>query len=152
MAEVSNGRARFGRFLTALGFVWFFWALFGRLIMVELGTTPLDLPILPGFAILFLGRALSRGARAPTTEPESVESPPARTPTRRPAPVEAPPPPPPPVVDLSELLEVEQPVIDEAMPADGEIDMDQGLSDSPHRMTSAEMVAQARKRFGNRSG
>lgn len=152
MAEVPRGRALFGRFLTSFGFIWLLWAFFGELVAVEFGVTPIDLPLLPGFVFLFLGRALSRGARRPAG-PEPQESPQPQT--RRPAPLQAEPRPSMPRARFEEPepIELEETVAIEKIVAEAiEGEVDRIAEEAGTRKTSAEMVAEARERFGRRSG
>lgn len=154
MAEVSRGRTVFGRLLTALGFVWVFWSLFGDLVTLELGTTPVSLPLLPGFVFLFVGRALSRGARRQSA-PEPVEQQrPARTaPMPAPRTVEPPPPPSRPKFEAPmPIVEEDQVAMEEVMTEAMEAELERMSDGSEVRKTSAEMVAEARQRFGKRPG
>ena len=149
MAEVSRGRGVFGRLLAGSGLIWVVWGFFGSLIGRQFGIDLVDLPILPGLVIFFLGRALARGAGrgepSPQREPAETQAPPRSEPRVRPSPVrekprlEVPPMPEPAVVPevIVEAFEPTdaQPPIVEAMPA---------------RKSSAEMVAEARERYGKR--
>lgn len=153
MAESSRGRSLFGRLLTGFGLVWLFWSLFGDLVTLELGTSPISLPLLPGFVFLFIGRALGRGARRRVPEPQEAESP-------RPQPTRAPDPRP--VESLPSLPKSRTrdviPVVEEEPIAVAEVitesvasDMEQMIEQAGTRKSSAEMVAEARERFGRRT-
>lgn len=153
MAEVSRRRGVFGRFLTAFGFIWLLWALFGELVTLELGATPIELPLLPGILFLFAGRALSRGARVrPATsepeEPRQSETPrPARRPVEPRYPVSRP------RLEEPESIGMEEPVVVEEVVAEPmKAELDAIPEETGVRKTSAEMVAEARERFGRRSG
>lgn len=152
MDEVSRGRTVFGRLLTALGFVWLFWSLFGDLVTFELGTTPINLPLLPGLVFLFVGRALSRGARRRVDPAPAEQQRPATT-VPRPAPrsVEPSPSPSRPTYEAPmPIVEQDQVAIEEVMTEAMEAEL-QRISDGTEvRKTSAEMVAEARQRFGKR--
>lgn len=161
MDDVSGRRSIFGRLLTALGFVWLFWSLFGDLVTLEFGTTPIDVPILPGFVFLFLGRALSRGARRGAARSEEVEPSPPRTerqarlplpPNESPAPspVELRPVPSPTPLEEMEVAVEDPVVIEEDIVEAMETDLDPAPESIGVRKTSAEMVAEARRRFGRR--
>lgn len=157
MAEASPKRAVVGRVTAAFGLAWIFWAFFGEVIGLQLGRTLLSLPILPGIALLFIGRAISRGSRVrPGSGPEA--EPPGRplgTQTRR-RPVETTPrsssprprPSPPPVRPEPMTPEPET----EAMAAFEGIaeEIAEALEGTTVRKTSAEMIAEARERFGRR--
>ena len=149
MAEVSRGRGIFGRLLAGIGLVWVFWGFFGSVIGQQFGNDLANLPILPGIVIFFLGRAL---ARRPRKEPSAQREVPTETraPRRpgaqvRPSPVRhqtrpeaslAPEP-----AGVSE-------VIDETFEApEPRMSM---LDGHFTRKTSAEMVAEARERYGKR--
>lgn len=164
MSEISRRRAVFGRLLTGIGFVWFFWALFSDLVPLDVGSTPVDLPILPGFVMLFLGRALSRGERSRPTGPDqgTAQRPqPTKPVVTKVEPRRAPPAPPPtePLLSRDEQpVAIEEAVIVEE-PGMGEEPLLEPVKAGPDRshttsgtsrMTSAEMVAEARKRFGKK--
>lgn len=153
MSEVSRRRAISGRLLTALGFVWLFWSLFGDLVTLELGTTPINLPLLPGFVFLFVGRALSRGARRqPMPAPVEPQRP---TRTQSPAPqrVEPQPTPSRPRFEPPEpIVEEEHVAIEEVMTEAMKAELQRMSDGTEARKSSAEMVAEARQRFGKRPG
>ena len=154
MAEVSRGRTVFGRLLTAIGFVWLFWALFGDLVTLELGTTPINLPLLPGFVLLFVGRAVSRGSRR-EPEPAPVEQPRRPRTFSMPTPRSTQPPPSPsrPKPELTvPIVEEDQVAMEEVMTEAMEAELERMSDGSEVRKTSAEMVAEARQRFGKRPG
>lgn len=150
MAEVSRGRGIFGRLLTAFGFVWLLWSFFGELVTLELGATPIDLPLLPGFVFLFLGRALSRGARRRPIESTSDESP--RPQSRRPAQPRVQPKPSPreSILERPEPVVEDQVMIEEVMVQALETDEAPVSEGTAARKSSAEMVAEARQRFNRR--
>lgn len=155
MAEGSP-RKVFGRLLTVVGFVWLFWAVVGGMIASELGRNLLTLPILPGIVLLFIGRAFSRSSRRRQREQE-VETP-DETPATRQAPESIRPPsirpaPSPTRTVASRRIEsAPEPEADAIAEALG--DMQQEIADAvvsiDSRKTSAEMVAEARERFGKR--
>lgn len=148
MAEVSRGRGIFGRLLAALGVAWVFWGFLGPVIGLQFGSSLVDLPILPGIVIFFIGRALNRGSRRDASTPEQdvpkeAPVPPRPEPRVRPAPVPERPvrEPSPEPVAISEVIldSFEAPEHDLPDP-----------DDIPVRKTSAEMVAEARRRYGTR--
>lgn len=155
MAEVSPKRAVIGRVTAAFGLAWIFWAFFGEVIGLQLGRTLLSVPILPGIALLFIGRAISRGSRVrPGSEAEPLGRPLGTQTRRRPvetmprSPSPRPRPSPPPVRPESMTPEPER----DAMAAFEGIaeDIAEAVEGTTVRKTSAEMIAEARERFGRR--
>jgi len=150
MAEVSRGRGIFGRLLVAVGLAWVFWGLFGPAIGVQFGNSLVDLPILPGIVILFIGRSLSRGNRRRSPEPQhdaptGVRVPPRPESRARPAPI--------PETNMREPRSAtETAAVPEVILGAFEVpEPDLPAPDElPIRRTSAEMVAEARERFGRR--
>lgn len=150
MAEGSRGRGIFGSLLAGSGLIWVLWGFFGSSIGRQFGIDLVDLPIFPGLVIFFLGRALARGSGRgePSSRRESpagTQAPPRPEPQVRPSPVREKPrleaPPVPEHAGVSEVIieafeapEKQPPIVD-AMLA---------------RKTSAEMVADARERYGKR--
>jgi hypothetical protein len=151
MAEMSRGRGVFGRLLTALGLAWVFWGFFGPVIGRQFGNSFVDLPPLPGIVIFFIGRALTRGGGRGESRPQQDTRPEAQAPPRLEPPVR---PAPAPERTTQELRPVAEPValsevMLEAPPEGSEPDLP--VSDAVAiRKTSAEMVAEARKRYGRR--
>lgn len=166
MAEVSRGQNVFGRLLTAAGLVWVFWAFFGEVIELELGRRLVSLPVFPGIVLLFIGRAIARGARRgeietrqrpstsqTDTRPEPRRSRPSPAPAKRPETrVELEPAAPPPVTPEPAERSGRAPSPEVMIGSLGR--SGDGSSDAektPVRKTSAEMVAEARARYGKRS-
>lgn len=149
MADGSGGRGIFGRVLTFGGIAWIFWAVFGQVIALEFGSGALDLPLLPGLVILFLGRALTRarGGQEPVPqEPGSGSKQPTRPrPQARPRPVS--------VHRASQPVSASpervETVEEVPEPYEETGDMPQP-AEMPPRKTSAEMVEEARARYGRR--
>ena len=150
MAEISRGRGIFGRLLAGFGLVWVFWGFFGSVIGSQFGNDLVDLPILPGIVVFFLGRALTRGTRRvePSAQPETpaetrvpprpetrVRSSPVREKTR----LEVPP--------VLEPASVAEDIVEALEAPEPRSSMLDGRST---RKTSAEMVAEARERYGRR--
>lgn len=147
MAEVSSGRRVTGRLLVAVGLVWIFWGFFGEVIELQMGRRLLSLPILPGIVLFFVGRSLiRRSRRKPLPAGGKIK---AETPLPRPEPrVSAPGPTR--EIDRRNPRPVAEPDESEVMVEAFEIPEPE-LSTSAGtgaRKTSAEMVAEARKRFG----
>ena len=146
MAEVSRGRRVLGRLLTALGLAWIFWGFLGPAFESGFGNSLVDVPIFPGIVMFFIGRVLSGGGRRRRTKPQEDTSTEARVPPRpeprvRPAPI--------PERTIAKPVPATEPdavseVILEAFEAP---EPDLAV---PARKTSAEMVAEARERFGRR--
>lgn len=133
--------ASLGRVLTALGIAWMGWALFTGLFRLGGELEGLGLPFLPGLIIFFVGRAMTKaGERRPLPEPgqsqQAAEMKPP--PVRRTAPAPAPEP----VIryepepEMSDEPSVELP------------DLEEEILELPPAMTSEEMVAEARRRYG----
>lgn len=146
MAENAT-RGRIGRALTAFGIAWIIWSFISGsgLIDLEFADRFVDLPLLPGIALVFLGRILGRNARraeaedlAPDTAPEANTAPPP-TPIPRPERRRV----------IETTPEPEAQILSQAISG-----MDREIAEAADptgtRKTSAEMVAEARKRFGGR--
>lgn len=141
-------RGRLGRILTAVGIIWIIWSFISGsgLIDLQFGNTFVDLPLLPGIVLVFLGRVLGRnsgGTRAEdeaqvTSDPAPAEAPPAPTPRPRPR-----------VVEIQTDPEPEARVLAEAI-GDMDDEIARAVDPGGPRKTSAEMVAEARERFGRR--
>lgn len=126
------------------------WGFFGPAIGLQFGNPFVDVPVLPGIVIFFIGRALSRrstqGASRPQRDTPTENRVPSRPEPRvKPAPmpersIQEPLPETEPV-EVSEVIfeALESPEPDLTVP--GEM---------PNRKTSAEMVAEARERYGRR--
>lgn len=137
-----------GRLITALGLVWILWSIFtgSGLIDLELADELVGLPILPGIVLLFIGRLIGRGQRR-AEEPEAEEHASASpATTRRPAPQR---PTPTRVLEIESRPEPEAEAVVEAMENMGE-EIAEAIGQTGKRKTSAEMVAEARERFGRR--
>lgn len=150
MAENAT-RGRIGRGLTALGIAWIIWSFISGsgLIDLEFANRFVNVPLLPGIALVFLGRVLGRNARRAESRDDSAEqatSPVSPTPASR---TPAPKPRPEPRVSIERAPEPEARILSEAVSG-----MEEEIADavdlSGTRKTSAEMVAEARKRFGSR--
>ena len=92
---MSNGtqRGRIGRFLTAIGFVWIFWAVITSMGILDLqfGRSFVSVPILPGIILLFVGRLIRRSSgRARDDDDETVEEQQAAAQRPTPMPIPAP--------------------------------------------------------------
>jgi hypothetical protein len=166
----SDGRARLGRILSGIGSVWFVLYFVSRL--VNVGGTPLG-DILAFFGssffiplmLLFAGRSIRRRSRRvsvedalgspkdPSEQQDQPTPPPAPPPASPPAPrpvQRRPAAPPPPVepapVDADELAKAIG--FDPSDHSDAVPDL---MDDSSKPMTSAEMIAEAHRRF-NKDG
>ena len=150
MAEVSRSRRVLGRLFAGLGLAWIFWGFLGPAFESGFGNNFVDVPIFPGIVMFFIGRVLSGGGRRRRSEPQEdtpteVGIPPRPEPRVRPAPIpERSIAKPVPATEPDAVSEVileafEVPESDLTVP--GEV---------PPRKTSAEMVAEARERFGKR--
>ena len=153
--------AALGRIFLIVGFIWLFAALFGE----EFGLPPLG--ILPAIVFIFLGRALRRQARRRASDETLPDQPQTRVET--PEPVERPlnterqqtplPPPPPPRVartpepdameEVSERNELLEKILasDDALKRSGPKTTPDADKDHKPLKTSAEMIAEARKRW-----
>lgn len=150
MAEGSRGRGIFGRLLAALGLAWVFWAFLGPTIGLQFGNALADLPILPGIVIFFIGRALSRGRRGDESTPQqdtSTELPAPPRPEPRVGPAPKPERAPREPLPMTEPLAVSDVMIEVFESPEPDLPVPDEMS---MRKTSAEMVAEARKRFGRR--
>ena len=139
-----------GRLLAAIGLVWVFWGFFGAVIGLQFGNDLLRLSPLPGIVIFFLGRALARRAQrgelSPKRESPSEAQVPARLePQTTPSPVRERSPQEPPAAPQSPgVAEVIMETFEPPEPQES-------LLEAPgSRKTSAEMVREARERFGRR--
>ena len=149
MAEVSRGRGIFGRLLAAIGLVWVFWGFFGSVIGLQFGRDLVALPILPGLVIFFLGRALarraSRGELSSRGEATAEDQSPPPDPRVRPSPV------PEPIRLEAEAVPEPDRVSDVIVGAFEPPEPELSVPDYPAtRKSSAEMVAEARQRYGKR--
>lgn len=150
--------AALGRIFSLFGFLWFLAALFGQ----EFGLPPLNL--LPAIVFILFGRALRTQARrrAPSESSEPMSQPEARVeipePVERPLNTDRPsaPPPTPPVMRIPEpkvVVEERNALFDRIAAADETAALPEPAtppildSDSKQPMTSAEMIAEARKRW-----
>lgn len=145
----NAGRRRIlGRLTTALGLIWILWSILigSGLVDLELGEALVDLPILPGIVLLFVGRLIGRGQRGGDEAEESQTAPP------RPAAEQKPPPRPTRsrVMEIESAPEPEAAAVAEAIENMGD-EIAESVSQTTRRKTSAEMVAEARERFGRRA-
>lgn len=158
MAE-SSGRKVFGRLLTALGLAWIFWAVAGDRFAMELGQTLVSLPLLPGIVLVFIGRAVTRSSRGRRgegePEPQPVTSPPQRRPPPRSIRPESMRPSPPPAAPTERRSIQTSPEPEADAISDALENMQEEIADAVvpvgSRKTSAEMVAEARRRFGKQA-
>lgn len=146
MAENAT-RGRIGRGLTALGIAWIIWSFISGsgLIDLEFANRFVNVPLLPGIVLVFLGRVLGRNARRVESQDDSA---PQETPSPSSAPTPLPRPKPR-VAVIESTPEPEARVLSEAVSG-----MEEEIADavdlSGTRKTSAEMVEEARRRFGSR--
>ena len=153
-------RSRLGRFVTTIGFVWIFWAIITSLglLSLQFGSGLATLPILPGFILLFLGRAIRRSGRSASDDDDQTvedqqeaaqrsQSLPEQVPVYEPirsAPERT----------VASRVEESEPAIEALIITDAIEGMDQEIveiaASRTERKSSAEMVDDARKRFGKR--
>lgn len=133
--------ASLGRMLTGLGALWMGWAIFTGLFQVGSELEDLGLPFLPGLLFFIVGRAMTKAVeRRPLPEPgpswQQPEVEPRMAPPQRPAPRPEP----------ERRFELQPEMEREPVP---ELpDLEEEILEPPPPMTSEEMVADARRRFG----
>lgn len=164
MAEKSPEQAAagcLGRFLTIVGFVLFALSIANEVRGFDGDGFGFELNggIIPGLALMFIGRAIRRRApqaesqgriQIPVKPPPPQNRPVPKIPTKAPPPKTSPPPPPPPVVEIPELPVVEEVHRPGELPAvqDLEIsDFELGELDSGKPMSSEERLARAKERY-----
>lgn len=161
MAE-SSRRNVLGRVLTVLGFVWILWAVAGDMVAFEMGRNLVSLPLLPGIVLLFIGRAVTRSSRRRQNEElPGLEAEPLSNPSKRRLPPESirpssmrPSPPPDPPVERRSIRTSPEPEADAITHAleNMQEEIADAVGSAAARKTSAEMVAEARRRFGKQTG
>jgi hypothetical protein len=132
-----------GRMLTGLGVLWMGWSVVTG--MFEFGgeLRGLGLPFIPGLLFFLVGRALARaGSRESLPESDPARQGPRPRPQQRPRPA----PIPEPETHLDSHLDEPDPA--EALA--GLSDLEEEILELPPPMTSEEMLAEARRRFGPR--
>lgn len=158
MAEGRTG-GFFGRLLAAVGLVWVLWGIISSLGLVDIQFVDdfVEFSPWPGLFLVFVGSLLARNARR--RREHSPAEPPPTTPQRpsTPRPHRIPPPPSetrgvarvPEIPEIPPTPQPEAEAVAEAMK-----DMDQEIAaaveEMGRRKTSAEMVAEAKERYGRR--
>ncbi|MGH8946703.1 MAG: hypothetical protein ACRDVL_11200 [Acidimicrobiia bacterium] len=144
--------AALGRMLTALGALWMGWSVFIGLFELGREIEGLGLPFLPGLLFFFVGRAMTKAGKTEPLPDEAASRQEPRRETRAPRPETRPssvgrrePPRPEPEAMTSPQPEPEMPA---EMP--GLSSLEDEILELPPPMTSEEMVAEARRRFGPR--
>lgn len=151
-----------GRLLTTLGWAWVILGIVGGAFGLE------QFNIFPGFILLFVGRAIRRGAREQEPQGQEDEAVEAEAPKPRPLNTDRVVPPPAPRTESQPKVEVELPDEDERRDALEKI-LESGLAASAARddraaedlaldfeegvhgpISSAEMIERARKRWDRR--
>lgn len=144
----------FGRLLTILGIVWILLPLLAAITGLRLLLGFVDLPILVGIVLLFVGRAMVRRSRRKSIEPiagseqaeRGEQAPPQDISVRTP-------PQPKPVTprarEIQTAPEPEAKAMAEAL-ENMEEEIAEAVQQAGSPKTSAEMVAEARERFGRR--
>lgn len=146
----------FGRLITIFAIAWILLPLLAALTGLRPGLGLADLPILPGIILLFVGRAMVRRSRRGSIEdlPGSGQAEPGEQATGAPqsTPVRTPSPPQPVTPRVREIRSAPEPEAEAMAEALGNMDEEiaEALQQAGSRKTSAEMVTEARERFGRR--
>lgn len=144
----------FGRLMTIFGIAWILLPLFAAITGLRPGLGLADLPILPGIILLFVGRAMVRRSRRGRIE--DMTSGPAEqgepTGASQSTPVRTPSPPRPVTPRVREIRTAPEPEAEAMAEALGNMEEEiaEALQQAGSRKTSAEMVTEARERFGRR--
>lgn len=146
----------FGRFITTFGIAWILLPVLVAITGFRSALGLADLPILPGIILFFVGRAMVRRSRTESIEdltgPGQVESGEQAPRAPQSTPVRTPPPPQPVTPRVREIRTAPEPEAEAMAEAIGNMEEEiaEVLQQAASRKTSAEMVAEARERFGRR--
>lgn len=145
----------FGRLITIFAIVWILLPLLAAITGLRSGLGLADLPILPGIILLFVGRAMVRRSRRESIEDLTAgqaEPGEQATGASQSTPVRTPPPPQPVTPRVREIRTAPEPEAEAMTEALGNMEEEiaEALQQAGSRKTSAEMVTEARERFGRR--
>ena len=136
--------AKLGRFLSAFGWIW----MLGALITAFIGQQ--GVPFLPGVAIYLVGKTMTALGKRGAAEGHDIGTSAPSTTSVEPAPAPRPPVEERPVSQRNEYLgdrRTRDPEPEESFDIP---DLEEAILESPPPMSSEEMVAEARRRFGPR--
>lgn len=145
----------FGRLMTIFAIAWILLPLLAAITGLRPGLGLADLPILPGIILLFVGRAMVRRSRRGRIEDMTsgqAEQGEQATVASRSTPVRTPAPPRPVTPRTREIRTAPEPEAEAMAEALGNMEEEiaEALQQAGSRKTSAEMVTEARERFGRR--